>query len=148
MLEVANGDLTADQGRAHFALWSILAAPLMAGNDLRTMTDDVREILTAPEIVAVDQDAGGRQGRRIRRDGDIDVWVRSLGPGGRCAIGVLNRGPDAREVRIALEELGMDPRTDVRVRDLWQRADVGKTRREIVTPTSANSATVLGISAE
>ena len=148
MLEVANGDLTADQSRAHFALWSILAAPLIAGNDLRTMTDEVREILTAPEIVAVAQDPGGRQGRRVRRDGDIDVWVRSLRTSGRWAIGVLNRGPDAREVRIALEEIGMDPRADVRVRDLWQRADVGKTRREIVTATTANSATVLGISAE
>ena len=112
------------------------------------MTDEVREILTAPEIVAVAQDPGGRQGRRVRRDGDIDVWVRSLRTSGRWAIGVLNRGPDAREVRIALEEIGMDPRADVRVRDLWQRADVGKTRREIVTATTANSATVLGISAE
>lgn len=144
MLEVGNGDLTAGQNRAHFALWSILAAPLMAGNDLREMNEDVREILTAPELIAVDQDAAGRQGRRLRRDGDLDIWMRELA-GGRRAIAVLNRGPVEREVRLPLAEVGVEPRTNVRVRDLWQRADVSEVRREILVATSANSATVLGI---
>jgi alpha-galactosidase len=144
MLEVGNGDLTADQSRAHFAMWSMLAAPLMAGNDLRTMTDEVREILTAPEIVGIDQDPLGRQGRRIRRDGDVDVWVRGLAKD-RRAVALFNRGSGPREVRISLEDLGIEPRTHVRVRDLWQRTDVGVMRREIVITTSAVSATVLGI---
>ena len=146
MLEVGNGDLTADQSRAHFALWSILAAPLMAGNDLRTMSDETREVLIAPEIVAIDQDAGGRQGRRLSRDGDIDTWVRDLAPEDSYAIAVLNRGSEAREVRVALEDIGVAPRTNVRVRDLWRRIDVGKARREILIATSPNSATVLRIS--
>jgi alpha-galactosidase len=146
MLEVGNGDLTSDESRAHFALWSMLAAPLMAGNDLRTMTDDVREILTAPEIVAVDQDPRGKQGRRIRRDGEIEIWTRDLATDGQRAIGVLNRGSEKREVRIALEDIGMDPRTPARVRDLWQRADIGEARDEILVTTSANSATILSIS--
>jgi len=147
MLEVGNGDLTPDQNRAHFALWSMLAAPLMAGNDLRTMTNATRDILIAPEIVAIDQDAGGRQGRRLWRDGDIDTWVRDLATGGEHVIAVLNRGSATREVRIALEDIGVAPRTNVRVRDLWKRSAVGKTRREILIATSANSATVLGVSA-
>ncbi len=147
MLEVGNGDLTPDQNRAHFAFWSMLAAPLMAGNDLRTMTDATRDILIAPEIVAIDQDAGGRQGRRLWRDGDIDTWVRDLATGGEHVIAVLNRGSATREVRIALEDIGVAPRTNVRVRDLWKRSAVGKTRREILIATSANSATVLGVSA-
>jgi alpha-galactosidase len=145
MLEVGNGSLTAGESRAHFALWSMLAAPLMAGNDLRAMTDEVREILTAPDIVAVDQDTRGRQGRRIRRDGDIDVWTRPLAHDGASVIAVLNRGTDAREMRIAFEEIGVAPRTDVRIRDLWQQADVGKAQREVLVATSANSATVLGL---
>jgi alpha-galactosidase len=147
MLEVGNGDLTAEQSRAHFALWSILAAPLMAGNDLRAMSDEVREILTAPEIVAVDQDVHGRQGRRIRRDGDgdIDIWVRRLALDGSSAIAVLNRGPNPQEVRIALADIGVAPRTHVRIRDLWRRADVGNSQRELLVATSPNSATVLGI---
>ncbi|TMC77219.1 MAG: glycoside hydrolase family 27 protein [Chloroflexi bacterium] len=146
MLEVGNGDLTDDQSRAHFALWSMLAAPLMAGTDLRTMSDETREILIAPEIVAIDQDAGGRQGRRLSRDGDIDTWVRDLAPEDSYAIAVLNRGSEAREVRVALEDIGVAPRTNVRVRDLWRRIDVGKARREILIATSPNSATVLRIS--
>jgi alpha-galactosidase len=146
MLEVGNGDVTAEQGRAHFALWSMLAAPLMAGNDLRTMTDETRDILIAPEIVAIDQDARGRQGRRLSRDGDVDTWVRHLAPDGSRAIAVLNRGSDAREVRIGLEDIGVAPRTNVRVRDLWRRTDVGKVQREILIATSPNSATVLSVS--
>ena len=145
MLEVGNGDLTGEQSRAHFALWSMLAAPLMAGNDLRTMSDEVREILTAPEIVAIDQDPGGKQGRLIHRDGDIDIWMRALWPNGRRAIAVLNRGAVAQDVRVHLEPFGVAPRTHVRVRDLWKRTDVGEAQREIVIATSANSATVLGI---
>jgi alpha-galactosidase len=146
MLEVGNGDLTIDESRAHFALWSMLAAPLLAGNDLRTMTDEVRGVLTAPEVVALDQDAGGRQGRRVRRDSEVDIWVRELAGDRRRAVAVLNRGHVGRDVRIALADLGLEPRTNVRVRDLWQRADVGEPRREIVIATSPNSATVLGIS--
>jgi alpha-galactosidase len=145
MLEVGNGELTHDQSRAHFALWSILAAPLMAGNDLRTMTDDVREILTAPEVVAIDQDAAGSQGRRIQRDGDVDIWMRPLGTHGARAVAVLNRGPIPREVGIALDDLGVPPRAHVRIRDLWRRADVGEARREVVIATGPNSATVLAI---
>jgi alpha-galactosidase len=144
MLEVGNGELTAHQGRAHFALWSMLAAPLMAGNDLRTMRDDVREILTAPEIIGLDQDAAGKQGRRVRKDDDIDIWLRELADG-RRAIAVLNRGASDQEVRIPLVEIGIKPSANVRIRDLWRREDVGEARREIVGATSANSATVLAI---
>jgi len=147
MLEVGNGDLTHEQSRAHLALWAILAAPLMAGNDLRTMSDEVREILTAPEIVAVDQDPVGRQGRLVRRGDDIDIWMRTRANGDR-AIAALNRGSVAQEVGISLDEVGVAPGTNVRVRDLWKRNDVAQTRREIVIPTSANSATVLGLTSE
>jgi alpha-galactosidase len=147
MLEIGNGDLTSGQARAHFALWSMLAAPLMAGNDLRTMSDEVREILTAPELIGVDQDPGAMQGRRIRRDGDLDIWLRKLADG-RSAIAILNRGSNDQETRIALAEIGVEPRANVRVRDLWQRTDVGEARREVVAATSANSATVLGVTAQ
>jgi alpha-galactosidase len=145
MLEVGNGDLTIDESRAHFALWSMLAAPLMTGNDLRTMTDDVCAVLTNPELVAVDQDAGGNQGQRIRRDGDVDIWMRDLAAVGRRAIAVLNRGAEQREVRIALPEIGIAPHVPVRVRDSWQRADIGEARGELLIATAAHSASVLAI---
>jgi hypothetical protein len=77
--------------------------------------------------------------------GDIDIWMRALGANGDRAIAVLNRGPVAREVGIALDEVEVAPPTNVRVRDLWRRTDVGEAQREIVITTRANSATVLGI---
>lgn len=69
MLEVGNGGLTTTENRTHFSLWAIMAAPLIAGNDLRNMPPDVKEILTNKEVIAVDQDALGRQGRRVWKDG-------------------------------------------------------------------------------
>jgi hypothetical protein len=71
--------------------------------------------------------------------------MRALGANGDRAIAVLNRGPVAREIRIALDDVEVAPRTNVRVRDLWTRTDVGEKQREIVITTRANSATVLGI---
>jgi alpha-galactosidase len=145
MLEVGNGSLSESEGRAHFALWAMLAAPLMAGNDLRTMADEVRAILTAPEIVALDQDRRGAQGRRVRHDMNGDVWVRELDAPGTRAVAILNRGSSENEMRVGLDELGLAPDARVRVRDLWQRSDVGECRREIVTTVSAHSAAVLSL---
>ena len=70
MLEVGNGYLTDDENRAHFSLWALLNAPLIAGNDLRQMSDEVRTVLTNREVIAVDQDWGGHQGAKVRDDGD------------------------------------------------------------------------------
>src|SRR2546430_10901457 len=117
----------------------------MAGNDLSTMTDDVRNILTAPEIVAIDQDPAGQQGRRILRDGDVDVWLRRIGANGERAIAVLNRGAVAREVRIAFEDLGVAAGAHVRVLDPLQRTDVGGSRRGIAIPPTPVCATVSGV---
>ena len=76
MLEVGNGGMTTAEYRAHFSLWAILAAPLIAGNDLRDMKPEIREILTHKEVIAVDQDPAGSQGRRVRKNGDLEVLKR------------------------------------------------------------------------
>jgi len=62
--------MTTMEYRSHFSLWAMLAAPLIAGNDLRSMTPEIKTILTNKEIIAVNQDALGMQGRRVRKDGD------------------------------------------------------------------------------
>src|SRR5438552_3449061 len=120
MLEVGNGGMTETEYRSHFSLWAILAAPLIAGNDVRTMSDGVRRMLTAPEVIAVDQDPLGKQGTRIARDGDTEVWRRDLADGS-CAVALFNR--DAAECEIAYEFAGR-----ALVRDLWAREDVGEVR--------------------
>ncbi|MFD4422888.1 alpha-galactosidase [Agromyces sp. NPDC058484] len=89
MLEVGNDGLSDIESRSHFMLWAMLAAPLMAGNDLRTMEESTRRLLTHPGVLAISQDALGRQGARTARDPTYDVWRRELADG--TAVGVLNR---------------------------------------------------------
>src|SRR6185295_13267285 len=76
MLEVGNGKMTYDQYVAHFSLWALLNAPLIAGNDIRTMNDSTRGVLLNRDVIAVDQDWAGRQGYRLRDDGALEVWVK------------------------------------------------------------------------
>jgi alpha-galactosidase len=125
MLEVGNGGMTATEYRGHFSFWALLAAPLMAGNDLRSMTPETRDILTNREVIAIDQDPLGRQGRKVRDDGDLEVWARELADGSRAVI-LLNRG--AQEARIAVQwpEIGYPATVAALVRDLWAHRDVGK----------------------
>src|SRR5207248_3587474 len=81
MLEIGNGGMTDDEYRTHMSLWSMLAAPLLAGNDLRTMTPAIHDILTNAEVIAIDQDRAGKQGRRAWKSGDVEIWTRPLADG-------------------------------------------------------------------
>lgn len=126
MLEVGNGGMTADEYRSHMGLWAIVAAPLIAGNDLRTMDADTKEILTNAEVIAVSQDPLGVQGVRVvEGDGYTpDVWVRPLANPGWRAVVVFNRGfePVTGELPVAALGLGAGP---VTLRDLWSHQDLG-----------------------
>jgi alpha-galactosidase len=124
MLEVGNGGMTETEYRSHFSLWALLAAPLIAGNDLRSMTPAIREILTNQEVVAVDQDRLGTEGRRVARHGDLEVWARPLADGSRAVI-LLNRGTSEQEIGVNWEELGYPGHLTAAVRDLWQHKDLG-----------------------
>ena len=124
MLEVGNGGMTDAEYRAHFSLWAILAAPLMAGNDVRVMSDATRAILTAPEVIAVDQDPQGHQGRRVLQADGIEAWTRQLSGGSRAVV-LLNRGDGAARAEITWDLLGGSRSDTALVRDLWARQDVG-----------------------
>ena len=124
MLEVGNGGMTDTEYRAQFSLWAVLAAPLMAGNDVREMRGEIRDLLTAPEVIAIDQDALGRQGRRVRAADAAEVWVRELERGAR-AVALFNRGDAAREIVAGWMELGWSDDVRAVVRDLWERREVG-----------------------
>ena len=91
MLEVGNGKLSPAENRSHFSMWAMLAAPLIAGNDLATMTPQVQSVLTNRDVIAIDQDKMGQQARRAYTDGEVEVWTRRLSGGG-LAIAVLNAG--------------------------------------------------------
>jgi len=96
MLEVGNSGLTAGESQAHMSLWSILNAPLIAGNDLRTMPATTKAQLTDPDVVAVNQDWAGQQGKKIRDDGDVEVWSKKLSDGS-AAVVLLNRFAEPRD---------------------------------------------------
>jgi alpha-galactosidase len=125
MLEVGNGGMTSSENRAHFSLWAMLAAPLMAGNDLRDMTPETREILTNKEVIAVDQDPLGREGERVWKDGDREVWSKQMKDGSRAVI-LLNRGERDQEITADWESLGYPDHLSAAVRDLWQHKDLGR----------------------
>jgi len=127
MLEVGNGHMTADEYRTHMSLWCLLAAPLLAGNDLRSMTKETLEILTNREAIAVDQDKLGKQGYRVAQQDATEVWAKALA-GGEWAVGLFNRGPEATKVTVAWKDLGLSGKHDVR--DLWAHADRGSHKDE------------------
>jgi alpha-galactosidase len=125
MLEVGNGGMTDEEYRSHFSLWSLLAAPLIAGNDLRSMKPEIRDILTAKEVIAVNQDPLGREGRRVRKDGDMEVWVKDLHDGSRAVI-LLNRSATEQPIKVGWADIGYPEHLSAGVRDLWQKKDLEK----------------------
>jgi alpha-galactosidase len=120
MLEVGNGGMTATEYESHFSLWAMLAAPLIAGNDLSKMDADTLRILTNRDVIAVDQDPLGKQGQRALREGDLEVWVRPL-QGGEHAVVLLNRGKTPANMKVAWELLQLPNDQKADVKDLWSK---------------------------
>lgn len=128
MLQVGNlkdlpAQLKATADRAHFSLWCILAAPLMAGNDLRSMTEDVKKVLTAPEVIAVNQDKRGIQGYKVESNGGIDIYNKPLADG-TTAVLMLNKSGQTKNVTVRWKQIGLSGSQPVR--DLWQRKILGR----------------------
>jgi alpha-galactosidase len=124
MLEVGNGRLTPAENRSHFSMWAMLAAPLLAGNDLTQMTPEIKDILTNRDVIAIDQDRLGRQASRIYTDGEVEVWTRQL-TGGALAVAVLNAGSrrySTHPFHLSLARLGL--RGPQQGRDLWAGTSV------------------------
>ena len=125
MLEIGNGGQTDDEYRAQFSLWSIIAAPLIAGNDIASMNAATRDILTNREIIAVDQDKLGIAGRRVRDDGELEVWSRPLADGGRAVV-LFNRSEKSADITAHWTELGYPDSLSIEVRDLWAHKSLSR----------------------
>jgi len=121
MLEVGNGGMTTTEYEAHFSLWAMLAAPLIAGNDLSAMDADTVRILTNADVIAVDQDPLGQQARRIWKDGDLEVWARSLKGGGQAVV-LFNRGMAPAEISVTWDQLNLPVSMKMTAKDLWSKA--------------------------
>ena len=132
MLEVGNGKLSMAENRTHFSWWAMLAAPLLAGNDLPNMKPEVKAILTNKDVIAIDQDPLGKQGRRAYSDGEVEVWTRQL-QGGAFAIAVINVGSDrysTHPFHLNLHRLGLSGSQTGK--DLWTGKTVTLTDGEPV----------------
>jgi alpha-galactosidase len=118
MLEVGNGGMSLTEYRTHFSMWAMMAAPLMTGNDLRAMSPEITAILTNAEVIAVDQDSLGEQGRIVYNAGSgRQVWAKRLRDGSR-AVALLNLTSDTVDVAVPFRALGLPPGSAT-VRDLW-----------------------------
>jgi alpha-galactosidase len=151
MLEVGNG-MSASEDRAHFSMWCMLAAPLIAGNDLRSMSAETRGVLTNREVIAVNQDALGVQGFQHSAKDNVEVWFKPL-EGGDWAMAVLNRDASARRVsfdwkaeKVSDALSKRDARFDsttYALRDLWAGRDAGDTRRPLALEVPAHDVLML-----
>jgi len=126
MLEVGNGKMNLNENRTHMTLWAMLAAPLLAGNDLSHMKPEILEILKKKEVLAIDQDALGVQGDRVYAEGPIEIWTKPLKDGSK-AVAIFNRG-DVRSneypVTLHFKDIGVSG--PVKARDVWADKDLGR----------------------
>ena len=111
-----------DEYRTHFSLWAILAAPLIAGNDLTKMTPYTVAMLTNREVIAVDQDPLGRQGFRVMQEGPFEVWTKPMADGSRV-VGLFNRQRSTEEITVDFSQIGVNGTASVR--DLWLKKELG-----------------------
>ncbi len=122
MLEIGNGGMTNTEYKTHMSLWAILAAPLLAGNDLQHMTPEIRDILLNRDVIAIDQDSLGKQGTRLAKSGDTEVWTRDLANGAK-AIALFNLGASDATVSVKWSAAGFNS-APAHARDLWLHQDI------------------------
>ncbi|MGA8439482.1 MAG: glycoside hydrolase family 27 protein [Candidatus Sulfotelmatobacter sp.] len=142
MLEIGNGGMTTDEYRTHMTLWCILAAPLITGNDLAAMDAETRDLLTNPEVIGIDQDPLGVQGRRIKQEGPLEVWMKPL-KDGSAAVGLFNRGWGAMPVTVDFRDVGFG--ASAVVRDLWEKKDLGPFQKKYTAIVPQHGAVMLQV---
>ncbi|MFC6998846.1 glycoside hydrolase family 27 protein [Rufibacter roseus] len=154
MMEIGNG-MTAGEDRAHFSMWSMLAAPLIAGNDLRNMSQQTRDILTNKEVIAVNQDKLGIQGFKHTSKDSVETWLKPL-KNGQWAITFLNRSKSPKKVELKwkdtiitddLSKRELNPEKQrYQVRDLWQKKNVGTTKKDFISTVPGHDVVMLLLS--
>ena len=144
MLEIGNGHMTDDEYRTHMSLWALTAAPLLAGNDIRSMSEVTRSILLNKEVIAIDQDPLGKQASPVK-NGKLETWVKPL-KDGSVAVGVVNLDSAAGNATVKPSDLPV--KGSVRsARDLWAHADVKFANGEYSASVPAHGTLLLKVSA-
>ena len=148
MLEVGNGKLTLSQNRFHMTLWAMLAAPLLAGNNLTVMSPEVAGVLMNRDVIAIDQDPAGHQGDRVFQEGPVSIWSRSLADGS-TALAIFNTGEDIprlnpRFVPAALQQIGI--KGAPKAQDVWLQQATGPLDASFRPSLPRNSVILLKVS--
>ena len=145
MLEVGNGSLTFTENQAHFSLWCIVASPLIAGNDLTTMSAQTLSILTNAELIAVNQDPAGEQGVPLANTSTNQIWVKPLGTDFTTkAVALFNPNTSATTITVNWSDIGLRPGIAT-VRDLWAKANLGAFNNSFTTNVPAHGVVVLKV---
>jgi alpha-galactosidase len=143
MLEVGNGGMSTPEYQTHMALWALLAAPLIAGNDLRAMSPETKGILLNKDVIAVDQDPLGKAATRLSQSGSQEVWSRPLSKNA-YAVGLFNRGTTDTEMRLNFADLKLSG--EMHVRDLWTGSDRGRVRDQFTASVPAHGVAMIKLS--
>ena len=144
MLEVGNGGMNDKEYQAHFSFWCMLAAPLMAGNDIIHMPKVIKEILTNKEVIAIDQDPLGKQGTKVKDSGDFEIWSKPL-KNGDTAVILFNRSEKPGSFTVDWKALGMQG--NHKIRDLWKHQQAGSTGKNTRFEVEGHSALFFRLSA-
>ena len=134
--------MTEEEYRTHMSLWCLLAAPLITGNDLTQVSAPALAILTHREVIAVDQDPLGVQGRRVAQEGPLEVWMKPMADGGK-AVGLFNRELGAAPVTVRFSDIGLGESSSVR--DLWTRKDLGVFRGSFTATVPSHGVMMLTV---
>ncbi|KAK7281696.1 hypothetical protein RIF29_09900 [Crotalaria pallida] len=119
MLEVGNGGIKTEEYLAHFSIWALAKAPLLVGCDIRAMDNTTYELISNREVIAVNQDKLGVQGKKVKNDTGLEVWAGPLS-GNRTAVILWNRSSSNATITASWSDIGMEPGTKVDARDLWE----------------------------
>ncbi|HTZ58740.1 MAG TPA: glycoside hydrolase family 27 protein [Acidobacteriaceae bacterium] len=143
MLEVGNGKLNMDENRLHMSLWAILAAPLLAGNDLSQMKPEISAILTNREVIAIDQDPLGKQGDRVSEVGPEEIWAKPL-KGGDKAVALFNRDDTPLPMTLKLSDVGFA--SGAKATDIWAAKDLGRLQNTYTVTVPRHGVVLLRLS--
>nr|P14749.1 RecName: Full=Alpha-galactosidase; AltName: Full=Alpha-D-galactoside galactohydrolase; AltName: Full=Melibiase; Flags: Precursor [Cyamopsis tetragonoloba]CAA32772.1 alpha-galactosidase preproprotein [Cyamopsis tetragonoloba] len=121
MLEVGNGGMTTEEYRSHFSIWALAKAPLLVGCDIRAMDDTTHELISNAEVIAVNQDKLGVQGKKVKSTNDLEVWAGPLSDN-KVAVILWNRSSSRATVTASWSDIGLQQGTTVDARDLWEHS--------------------------
>ncbi|KAK1327079.1 Alpha-galactosidase [Acorus calamus] len=138
MLEVGNGGMTTEEYRSHFSIWALAKAPLLIGCDIRSMSNETLRLLKNSEVIAVNQDPLGVQGKKVKKSGDLEVWAGPL-RNDRVAMVLWNRGSTRASITANWSDIGLGSSTIVDARDLWAHSTISLIKGQLTAYVESHS---------